>query len=162
MRPKLPAIAICLLACACNQTAGDTAPAADAADPAILAQIEARQENFERISDANKALKAELENSQPDLAAVQSQIAIIVTSADQVATAFPVGSGAESGVETEALPSIWSDPQGFTSAAARFTDQAQVLQQTALTGEVAAIRAETLELGASCRNCHDTFRQPRD
>ena len=118
-----------------------------------------RHENFERIGDAFKSVTDELKKASPDLAVIRTGAATINGLAPQVATWFPAGSGPDDGIKTDALQTVWTKPEEFKQAAARFTDASA--QFTALTqaDDLAAIGKGAQDLGASCKNCHDSFRE---
>ena len=118
-----------------------------------------RHENFEAIGDAFKVINDQLKKSAPDLAAVKAETAKIAGLAPQVKTWFPAGSGPQDGKKTDAKAEVWSKPAEFAQAHARLVDAAKALQAVVATGDVAAIGASTKTLGASCKGCHDKFRE---
>lgn len=74
---------------------------------------------------------------------------------------FPQGTAQGTpGLETRALPAIWSDFAGFERA-----DQAQVaafrnLRQVAETGDRAAFQTAFQQAGQTCGGCHRPYRAP--
>ncbi len=69
---------------------------------------------------------------------------------------FPAGSNVD---DSEALPSIWEKPQEFARAVAKAKDATAALAEIASSGDRDAIGAAFREVGASCRGCHDNFRE---
>jgi cytochrome c556 len=118
-----------------------------------------RHENFEAIGDAFKAINDQLKSGAPDLASVKAETAKIAGLAPQVKTWFPAGSGPQDGKRTDAKAEVWSKPAEFAQAHTRFVDAARALQAVVATGDMAAIGASTKTLGASCKGCHDKFKE---
>jgi len=75
---------------------------------------------------------------------------------------FPKGTGAESGVETEALPAIWSDAAGFEKAVKDYEAATTELVAKAEAGDADAFVAAFKGVGKTCGGCHDTFRKDDD
>ena len=65
-------------------------------------------------------------------------------------------------VETEALPVIWEDMDGFASKAQDLVDAANTFAATAAGGDKMATTAGVRGLGGACGNCHDAFRVDDD
>lgn len=118
-----------------------------------------RHENFERIGDAFKAITDELKKDSFDIAVIRNGAETINGFAPKVATWFPKGSGPEDGIRTDALQTIWTKPEQFQQAANRFVDEAARFKALTETGDRAALQKGAGDLGASCKNCHDTFRE---
>ncbi|MEI2418021.1 cytochrome c [Orrella sp. JC864] len=68
------------------------------------------------------------------------------------------GPGTEGG---GARAEVWSDEQGFLKAQQRFVQSVDKLAQAAATGELVNVRAAFGDVGASCKACHDSYRQRR-
>lgn len=145
----LPGALLCVTLAGCGG-APDT-PGAKAAHE--------RHENFEAIGKAFKTIGDELKKDAPDLAAIKAQTTKINGFAPQVKDWFPAGSSPKDGVKTDALATIWEQPDEFGKAAARFTEAAAALDAAAQSGDVAAVRGATGPLGASCKGCHERFRE---
>lgn len=118
-----------------------------------------RHENFEAIGESFKAINDQLKSNAPDLAAVKAETAKIVGLAPQVKNWFPAGSGPQDGKKTDAKAEVWSKPAEFAQAHTRFVDAASALQAVVTTGDTAAIGASAKTLGASCKGCHDKFKE---
>ncbi len=63
-----------------------------------------------------------------------------------------------SGIETEAKAAIWADYADFSAKAATTTERAQALVAATAEGQGATMKAFGA-LGASCKSCHDSYRQ---
>lgn len=118
-----------------------------------------RHENFEAIGEAFDAINDQLESNAPDLATVKAETAKIAGLAPQVKNWFPAGSGPQDGKKTDAKAEAWSKPAEFAQAHTRFVDAVSALQAVAATGDMAAIGASAKTLGASCKGCHDKFKE---
>lgn len=68
---------------------------------------------------------------------------------------FPEGSG---GGDTEALPEIWEDPDGFAERMQDFVDAADAFAAAAASGDMGQIGGGLQQLGRSCKGCHDNYR----
>jgi cytochrome c556 len=75
----------------------------------------------------------------------------------QFPTTFPAGS--DKGRPTRALPTVWSDPEGFHKAAADFVTAAEKLSQLAKAGDAEGVEAQVKVVGDACSACHRTYRQ---
>ena len=62
-------------------------------------------------------------------------------------------------LETEALDEIWQDFPTFEKLADEAQQKSEALAKTAATGDFAAVQAGFLEMGESCKACHDKFRE---
>jgi len=144
----LPAV-LCLALAGCGGNA-DT-PGGKAA--------QARHENFEAIGKAFKTIGDELKKGAPDLAGIQAQAATLNRLAPQVKDWFPAGSGPQDGVKTDALATVWQQPDEFGKAATRLTEAASALDAAAQSGDLAAVRGAVAPLGAACKGCHERFRE---
>ena len=67
---------------------------------------------------------------------------------------------AESGVETEALPVIWEEPEKFQGKIDNLMARAEDLQRIAADSDsdAAAVKGGIAKLGGACGSCHDDFR----
>lgn len=130
---------------------------------AVLADnnvIEQRQDLMERTGDAAKVIGEMLKEEQPfDAAAAMAALEVLDKTAAQAGDLFPVGS--ETGNDTEARSTIWSDPEGFEQALLDFSD--------AVDNAIVANPASLAELGAAanpvfktCKGCHENYRVEKD
>ena len=77
----------------------------------------------------------------------------------QIAVLFPEGSGEG---ETEALAAIWSEPEKFSEAVAAAEKATADLKSATTGGDRKAIMAAFKALGASCKGCHESFREEHE
>jgi cytochrome c556 len=73
-----------------------------------------------------------------------------------IPTMFPKGT--ETGGNTKALPTIWSDPAGFQKIALALGEAATKLATDAKAGDADLVAADTKALGEQCGACHKTYR----
>ncbi len=144
----------CILAACSSETPAD-APADAAAEPAV---IDERQDNFEKIADSFKLIRGELEKGTSDFTLIAAQASEINTRAQRIGGYFPEGTGLDAGYDTEALATIWEKPEEFTAAHQKLVDESAKLASLAGEGDAAAIGAQAMVMGGSCKNCHDSFR----
>lgn len=128
----------------------------------VAATIEMRQENLKGMGGALKTVSDNLRSGSPDMAAIQAAVVTLQGHSENIGTWFPEGTGPESGVETDALPAIWEQPDEFTAAVERFQAAALVLSTAAESGDAAAVGAAFRPTGGSCGGCHDSFRADDD
>lgn len=136
------------------------AAAASAATAATSASmVESRQASFKQIGKANKAIQDELRSGDPSLATIRTNARQIATLGAKLESWFPKGSGKESGVETAALPQIWTKPAEFKSSAVKMRLASRQLRAAADSGDMAAVKSANGQLIGTCRGCHQTFRE---
>jgi cytochrome c556 len=142
----VPLLSLGLTACGNPDT-----PAGRAAD--------SRHENFEHIGDAFKVVADQLKATAPNVAKIQAAAATINGFAPKVETWFPAGSGPADGLKTDALQTVWTKPDQFKQAAAKFVEEAAKFQTLAQAGDVGAMGEGMKGLGGACKGCHDNFRE---
>lgn len=158
------ALAAALAACSGEAPAdapAETAPADAAAEGApvdVAAVLKEREENFEGIGDAFKAIRGELEKGAPDFALIATNATDINTRAKLIETHFPAGTSVDDGVKTEALATIWQKPEEFKAASQKLIDESAKLAELAKGGDKAAVGAQAMAMGGACKGCHDQFR----
>lgn len=158
------ALAVALAACSGEAPAdapAETAPADAAAEGApvdVAAVLKEREENFEGIGDAFKAIRGELEKDAPDFALIATNATDINTRAKLIETHFPAGTSVDDGVKTEALATIWQKPEEFKAAGQKLIDESAKLAELAKGGDKAAVGAQAMAMGGACKGCHDQFR----
>lgn len=135
---------------------------AAAPDPvAVQRAVDARVAKYKQIGKANKAIKDELAQGQPNLVNVQANARVIEALAKQIPSWFPPGTGQQPGVNSEALPVIWQQVPTFKQRAAGLAGTAHQVAAVAGTGNLDATRAAAANIGLACKACHDTFRQKK-
>ena len=150
------ALAASLAACSGGGASSDETPSAPAAG--APAEIKERQDNFEAIGDAFKAVRGELEKDAPDFALIAAKANDINTRAQSIGGLFPAGTSTEDGFKTEALPAIWQKPEEFKTAQQKLVDESAKLASLAGGGDKAAVAAQAMAMGGACKGCHDQFR----
>ncbi|HEY9080967.1 cytochrome c [Magnetovibrio sp.] len=143
-----------LFACAALAAISFTAPAM--ADDA--GEIKYRKSVMKSIGGHMGSIagifKAETGN-QTNLAVHTQGMAALATITGSV---FPKGSDFG---ETGALPVIWEKPDDFAKAVKMFESAAANMNAAAMSGDMAAAGAAFGELGKSCKNCHENFREKK-
>ena len=156
------ALAAVLAACSGQAPSGDAstdAPAASADVPSVLKE---REDNFEAIGDAFKAVRGELEKDTPDFTLIAAKANDINARAMKIEGHFPAGTSTADGLKTEALPAIWEKPEEFKAAAQKLIDESAKLATLAAAGDKAAVGAQAMAMGGACKGCHDNFRLDDD
>lgn len=138
----------------------ESRPAFVAAQPvaAPAAIIQTRRTSLKNMGKAMKSLVDELKSDVPDRVGMLAAAQVIAAGAAQLPRWFPAGSGAESGVETDALPYIWQNRAKFDSIAAQLAPESDKLLTVLAGADLAAIRAQAKALGEVCSSCHKSFR----
>ena len=115
--------------------------------------IKERMDNFKASQMALKQIVA---------ASKRSNFEAIVPLANQIKnwaeimpTKFPSGSD---GPPSEAAPAIWTDFEGFKSAAKENFEAASLLEFTALNGDAKATAKAIKQLAGTCKSCHQSYR----
>lgn len=116
--------------------------------------IETRQDGFNTIGWATKAINDQLKTRSPDLQKIAQAAATIDKWAPEVAGWFPAGSGRESGYKTDALPEIWTDRANFDALARRLVTESQRLKEVVATNDPGAIKVQFTALREVCSRCH--------
>jgi cytochrome c556 len=137
--------------------AADPMPSATPATPAGQALM-ARQAHFREQAAGFKAINDELKKDAPDKAVILANAAKIKGTAAALPTWFPKGSGPETGLKTAAKAEIWTDAEGFDTAAAQLQAETAKLEQLAMAGDLDAIKAQDRAVGAACGACHSKYR----
>ena len=130
------------------------APVLAAASDVVRARIEGLRELGALFKNVNDELKSS--TPQPMIMRISSR-QITDVARDQYKW-FPAGSGPEAGVKTKAKPEIWQRAAEFKKAQDNFATQAAAFNKVVLSGDVAKMRTQVRLLGATCSNCHKTFR----
>jgi len=106
-----------------------------------------------------KRIKAQLDNSKPNLDIIRNSAALVETLKTLPFEAFPEGSG-DIG-ETAAKPEIWTERDKFDKRAKEMQEKVAALNAAARTGDIGAIRTAFGETGKACKNCHDDYRKKK-
>jgi cytochrome c556 len=115
-----------------------------------------RQNLMKEIGRSLGAMGAIAKGEKPyDAAVVEHSLTTISTNIQAFPDQFPPGS--EEGHETDALPTVWERPEEFRSQADELYSEAQALL-AAMPADQAAVGEAMRRLGATCSDCHETFR----
>ena len=125
-------------------------------DKALVVMHE-RHEGMESIGKSFKALHRELDASSPNLATIRASAHTIRSLSAKASHWFPAGTGPELG-KTGAKPEIWQNPQDFVGKMRDFQAEARAFEAAARGGDLALIRAQSGDLGQTCKACHDKYR----
>lgn len=153
-RVGLMSASLALLLAACGQQAGEEV----ASDAPVPAAVTERQEGFKALGASFKLINDQLKTDAPDMAVIAPAAARMDELAGQIPNWFPAGTGPDDGVKTDALATVWSDPEGFSAAQTRLAQATTRLQELAVAGDVAGLQEHVKMVGASCGGCHDNFR----
>jgi cytochrome c556 len=70
---------------------------------------------------------------------------------------FPKGT--ETGLDTRALPEVWSQPEKFKQNAERLQSETAKLVQAAKSGDLGQLKSQVGATAKACSNCHDDYRR---
>lgn len=121
-------------------------------------QVRTRVEGYRALGATYKAVNDGLRAPSPSLPAMQTAATRIRNAAALQYRWFPAGSGPQPGVKTGARPEIWAQPARFRAAQDAFAAQAVAFDKAVKGGDFAAIKSASRTLGATCKGCHDQFR----
>lgn len=143
---------------AAEQPAAEQAPQADVPEAATNAW-EYRKAVFSGLGSHMKALsffvKGKLDPRSDDLVAHATSMYQLSQTLPHL---FPQGTGPDVLPDTEALPDIWSDPDGFAARIQALQAETEALIQVAGGDDFDAFKAQFGKVGASCGGCHDGYR----
>jgi cytochrome c556 len=123
-----------------------------------LALMEERHKGYEKIGGAMRTVSKQLKGEQPDVAQVRTGAAAIAELAPKVTGWFPAGTGPDVG-KTEARAEIWTKPEDFAAKAQGFQRAAMSFNTAAQGSDLEAMRSAHANLGKSCKECHDLYRE---
>lgn len=151
LRVVLPLCVVAALAAAWTAAAADAVPAD---------VIKTRQQALKALGDTTRFIRDQL-RERPDVERVKTAAADIKRAADALSGWFPVGTGPETGVKTDARAEIWRDAAGFAAASRNFSQQAARLVQATDSGDTTVLSGSFKSLAQSCKGCHDDYRAKR-
>lgn len=118
-----------------------------------------RQTQMKSVGQSMGALGAIAKGEKPyDAAAVQSALETISTSMKAFPDQFPAGT--ETGMESEAAPAIWENADDFRAKSDKLAAEADTLLAS-VPADQAGVGAAMKTLGATCGDCHQTYRLKR-
>lgn len=114
-----------------------------------------RQDNRRNAERTTLALKADLDAGRP-LALVLERGRTLIALQREFDGLFPPGSTQGS----NALPSVWSDRDGFSRASSAAIAAAERMLRVAETGSPRDTLEALYDYGKTCGACHDRFKAP--
>lgn len=154
---------------ACGGDVGEPAAPAGGSGSTVLPggmtvaeAVEARQDNYKSLGGAFKTIRDELKSGEADMALIGQSVDRMMALASEIPSWFPEGTSTESGVETEALPVIWEEPEDFTDKAQDLETAVMGLRAALESGDSEAIGAAVQSVGGACQSCHKKFRLDDD
>ena len=122
--------------------------------------IKARQHLMEETRDAAKVIGGMVKGEKPfDAEAAMAALEVWKKTATEAGDQFPEGS--ETGHDTEAKSTIWSDRDGFNEKMAMFNTK--VDEAIAATPDsVDALKTVAGPVFQSCKGCHDGYRVDKE
>ena len=122
--------------------------------------ILARQELMESTRDAAKVIGGMLKEEQPfDAEAAMAALKTWKKTATEAGDLFPEGS--DTGHDTEAKATIWTDRAGFESKMANFNTQVDAAI-AANPGSLEALKAAAGPVFNACKECHEGYRVEKE
>jgi cytochrome c556 len=120
--------------------------------------IAARQARMKAIGGSLGTLVKMIKGETPfDSTAAKAAVATISEKANGLETLFPAGS--DKG-DTKAKPVIWTDNAGFLAALTKL-QQTAAAQADSVGTDISGVKAAVGALGATCKGCHDTYRESK-
>jgi len=118
----------------------------------------AQEERKQRFKDSGASMKALYREYLPaeDYQAIKAEVTVLVKWAIDMPAAFPFGSDSNN---DEAKPEIWTDFEGFKSAAKAFETASLDLQKAAEQKDISLVKTALGSVGASCKACHQKYRK---
>jgi len=117
---------------------------------------EARHELIEDVGGAAKTIGKMLKEEAPfDAAQAMEALQVWADSAEPFGDMFPKGS--ETGFDTEAKSTIWSDRAGFEQALAEFKQKADAAV-AANPQTLAELQPAAGPVFKACKGCHESYR----
>jgi len=122
--------------------------------------IKTRQHLMEDTRDAAKVIGGMLKGEQPfDAEAAMAALETWKKTATEAGDLFPEGS--ETGHDTEAKSTIWSDRDGFNDKFAIFNTEVDAAI-AANPDSVEALKAVAGPVFQACKGCHDGYRVEKE
>lgn len=124
----------------------------------LSAVVAERREGLKAVGENMTAI-AGVARAGGDPRGTVERIAAVQAFFPTMAARFPAGTqqGAP-GLDTRALPSIWTDRAGFDAALAAMGPRLAALREAAASGNVANFQAAVQATGAACGDCHRPYR----
>ena len=122
--------------------------------------IQARQQLMEDTRDAAKVVGGMLKQKQAfDAEAAMQSFKVWKKTAEQAGDLFPEGS--ETGHDTEARATIWTDREGFNDKLANFSAQVDAAI-AASPDSLEALNEAAGPIFKACKACHEEYRVEKE
>lgn len=106
-----------------------------------------------KLNGAATGVLARMVKGQSDFDAVQAQQALNVLNSAALGFGYMFPEGSETGANTEAAATIWSDRAGFDKAVAKY-----VADTTATITDMDSLKAAFGAAASNCGSCHKAYR----
>ncbi len=117
--------------------------------------VAARRAGYFLSTQAIGQIKAGIEEGG-DLRRTRAGAMMLANWAKAIPTLFPEGTNLES---SRALPTVWTDREGFEARAEAYRQAALKLAETAETGDKEASNAAFMAMAGTCHACHQSYRE---
>ncbi len=117
--------------------------------------VAARRAGYFLSTQAIGQIKAGIEDGG-DLRRTRAGAMMLANWAKSIPTLFPQGTDLES---SRALPTVWSDREGFEASAQAYRQAALTLAETAETGDREATNSAFMAMAGTCHACHQMYRE---
>ncbi len=115
-----------------------------------------RQDEMKKVGGAMGALGGIAKGEKPyDEETVKAALTTLAEVGKTFPDHFPAGT--ETGMESEAAPAIWQNMDDFKAKSAKLASAAET-QLAALPADQAGVAAAMQAVGATCGDCHQTYR----
>ncbi|NKD54541.1 MULTISPECIES: c-type cytochrome [unclassified Haematospirillum] len=120
--------------------------------------IKYRENNMEIIGSHMNSIVAIIKEQVPHKEHLATHASGLSAAAKMSSAAFKEKT---SGGDTTAKDTIWSDSAKFDEAMQMMLTSTAKLETAAASGDMSAVQAAVGDVGKSCKNCHDTFRNKK-
>jgi cytochrome c556 len=123
--------------------------------------VQERRDGLRRVGEAMEAIQANVQSRGDPRAMLPRIEQMQAFFSDNFSARFPAGTqqGAP-GIESRALPAIWTDFAAFQRAEQGTIQALGGLRSAAASGDAAAFQAAFQATGPTCGACHRPFRAP--
>ena len=118
--------------------------------------IKERMEKFQESKNLMRAINKNLSDSNFNV--ITQSAEKLNKWANEMHEFFPNGSEASSSNKRQASDDIWSDPEGFKKAIKRFEKASAKLIKISKNKNIDDTASSFREVAASCKGCHQKFR----
>lgn len=121
--------------------------------------VKERMELMKSLGDRMKEMGAMVKGKAAfDAATMADSAREIQQTAPEITHLFPEGSLRK---PSEALPSVWEEPEKFNELAESLIREAGNLNDVAMAGDRRSIMIQFTKVGKTCSSCHTDFRKKK-